>query len=91
LKKKEQCRHCLVKPTRKEIGGPHRGSGVTHTLTRAQAQRVLDVLDGAIGLTSPEPENAGYVPGAGETRVERQNAVDSPIIAPMSAPKCANT
>src|SRR5580704_10131854 len=36
------------------------------------------MLDGEIGLTRPEPENAAQVPAVGEARVERQSPVGQP-------------
>ena len=41
---------CLVKLTFEEIGDTHRGQERAGTLTRAQPQRGLEMLDREIGL-----------------------------------------
>src|SRR6202035_4338801 len=72
----EQLRRRLVKLAFEEISLADQAQRRTRPLARAQPERSIGMLDGAIVLTGPEPQNATQKPAAGEARGQCEGTVD---------------
>jgi hypothetical protein len=71
------CRH-LVKPATEEEGLAKAVQITWHTVTRAEAQIDLKMLESEVGLAGKDPQQAAPVPPASEARVEAQAVVHQP-------------
>jgi hypothetical protein len=68
LGREKELRHCLIEAPAEEM----RSTDHSESRDDAKTQRVLDMLDRAIWLLGPHPEDTAVIPAACVARIERQ-------------------
>src|ERR1700757_3876251 len=76
LQRTEQHRPGLLKLSAKNMADTDPQEGCGNRITRAEAQRSLEMLNRQVGFPAPQPEPTAAEPPEGEARVKLPGAVD---------------